>query len=127
MLNIFDQNPHPKSIVMGNTKQDGYLKSFPNFEEDLQISIVEEFSRLAINQGWGADTSKFKNQRKQYFKAVYEAYLGSVENGLQDEKLKKLQKLCEDLKVSPVPDSITKCKKVRMNNRMGRLNTIDQS
>lgn len=63
------------------------------------------FNRLAIQEGWT------KTQRK---KRRHEAIAGEIEGiyGTDNTKLEKWQELCRDVKIEPVPTSITKCRKV---------------
>ena len=63
------------------------------------------FNRLAIKEGWS------KNQRK---KRRHEAIAGEIDAiyGADTTKLEKWRELCRDIKIEPVPPSITKCKKV---------------
>lgn len=63
------------------------------------------FNRLAIKEGWS------KTQRK---KRRHEAIAGELDAiyGTDTTKLEKWQELCRDVKIDPVPGSITKCKKV---------------
>lgn len=63
------------------------------------------FNRLAIKEGWS------KTQRK---KRRHEAIAGEVDAiyGTDTTKLEKWQELCRDVKIEPIPGSVTKCKKV---------------
>ena len=68
------------------------------------------FNRLAIKEGWS------KTQRK---KRRHEAIAGEVDAiyGTDNTKLEKWQELCRDVKIEPIPGSITKCKKVCEHTR----------
>lgn len=63
------------------------------------------FNRLAIKEGLS------KSQRK---KRRHEAIAGEIDAiyGRDTSKLEKWQELCRDVKIEPVPSSITQCKKV---------------
>lgn len=91
--------------------EQAYFNRFPNFAPRPDATLTENFARLTISQGWGQN-SKTNKEKKRYLKALADAYIGSIERGGAAEKLAGLQRLCKDLEVSPIPTSITKCKKV---------------
>lgn len=82
----------------------GYFASH-GIAASLKDDFNSLFNRLAIREGWS------KTQRK---KRRREAIAGEVDAiyGTDTTKLEKWQELCCDVKIEPVPDSITKCRKV---------------
>lgn len=70
------------------------------------------FNRLAVKEGWS------KTQRKKHRP---EAIAGEIEAiyGTDTNKLEKWQELCFDVMIEPLPQSITKCKKVRRRIKAG--------
>jgi len=82
-----------------------YFARFDNFEEDKDASLLENFKRLAIQEGWSK-----KEQERRRPDAV-DADI-NVHFGTDMKKLEIWQKLCEDCGITPSPPSITKCKKV---------------
>ena len=97
---------------MAGASQNDYFGGFANFEEDPAAPLEEEFARLAISRGWKEDSKRYQKQKKLCLVAQYHVHIGNADVGGQQEKLSKLQKLCQELRVSPVPASITQCKKV---------------
>lgn len=71
--------------------EQAYFNRFPDFERDPQAK---------------------KKEREEYVSALADTYIGSIERGGAVEKLAGLQGLCQDLRISPIPTSITQCKKV---------------
>ncbi|KAF2633688.1 hypothetical protein BU25DRAFT_416862 [Macroventuria anomochaeta] len=76
------------------------------------------FNRLAIKEGWS------KTQRK---KRRHEAIAGEIEAiyGADTTKLEKWQELCRDVRIEPVPQSITKCKKALGSVYVNLVNLIN--
>ncbi|KAJ8110608.1 hypothetical protein OPT61_g6590 [Boeremia exigua] len=76
------------------------------------------FNRLAIKENWS------KSQRKKHRP---EAILGELEAiyGTDNTKLEKWQDLCRDVKIEPVPSSITKCRKALSAVYVNLVNLID--
>lgn len=93
--------------------EQAYFNRFPDFERDPQAKLRDEFNQLAISEGWKkrnrSDT--YKKEREEYVSALADTYIGSIERGGAVEKLAGLQGLCQDLRISPIPTSITQCKK----------------
>jgi len=90
---------------------DDYFTRFQDFEEDPQASLLTEFSRLALDQGW--DNRTRAEERRSCLIAQLNVHVGSTGTGGQRDQLARLQRLCEELRVSPIPTSITQCKKVK--------------
>lgn len=98
----------PASIMA----EQAYFSRFPNFTPDPHTTIIANFRALAKSQRWGVKSKGYKNERKQYLIALADTYIGSIDRGSAAEKLAGLQGLCEELRISPIPTSITQCKKV---------------
>ncbi|KAF1960762.1 hypothetical protein CC80DRAFT_465055 [Byssothecium circinans] len=82
----------------------GYFHGFAGYNPTPRIGFEEQFSRLAINQGW---SKKEKKRRRP--EAIEEEF-----NDLQTtdtNKLARWQALCVQVGIEEVPNSITKCKK----------------
>lgn len=95
----------PDRSASGSSESDeGYFAS-RGITAGPQDDFNSLFNRLAIKEGWS------KTQRK---KRRHEAIAGEVDAiyGTDTTKLEKWQELCRDVKIEPVPGSITKCRKV---------------
>ena len=92
--------------------EQAYFSRFPTFAPNSEATLIENFRQLAISKSWGKKSKKFKEERKSYMFALADSHLGSIDTGGVAETLVALQGLCEELGVSPVPTSITQCKKV---------------
>ena len=92
--------------------EQAYFSRFPTFASNSDATLIENFQRLAISESWGKKSKKFKEERKIYMLALADTHLGSIDTGGAAERLVALQGLCGELGVSPVPTSITQCKKV---------------
>ena len=92
--------------------EQAYFSRFPTFAPNSDAALIENFQQLAISKSWGKKSRKFKEERKIYMLALADNHLGSIDRGGAAERLVALQGLCEKLGVSPVPTSITQCKKV---------------
>ncbi|KAH0559522.1 hypothetical protein GP486_003961 [Trichoglossum hirsutum] len=76
------------------------------FAPDPTAPLVVEFKRLARSQGWGKDSNQYKEQRAVCYVAEFEAHYGN-----KSERLEGWQSLCREVHITPVPTSISKCKK----------------
>ena len=84
-----------KSTIIGAVKHtpsvssvaSTYWAQFPGFDHLPNKPYAEEFERLRVFMGWQKNSQSYRN-------------------------LERLQALCKEVGVSPVPPSTTKCKKV---------------
>ena len=93
--------------------EQAYFNRFQTFAPNPDATLIENFQQLAISRNWEETSTKFKKERRSYMIALADTHLGSIDRGGAAEKLVALQALCVELGVSPVPTSITQCKKVR--------------
>ncbi|MCJ1266101.1 hypothetical protein MMC22_005983 [Lobaria immixta] len=94
-----------------------YFAAYPNFIPEPHLPLLENFNRLANAQGWRK--KRCHKERQIYLLGQYTIHLGEISTG----KLQKWQNLCRELRVDPIPTSITKCKKVLKTNV--HVNIID--
>ncbi|KAF2637600.1 hypothetical protein P280DRAFT_509788 [Massarina eburnea CBS 473.64] len=97
--------------------EQSYFDNFYGFAPAPDAGFAEQFSRLAITQGW---SKKHKKQRRQ------EAIKEELKNllGTDTSKLEKWQKLCEYVGIGDAPRSITQCKKA-LGSRKVMVNLIN--
>ncbi|KAF6233061.1 hypothetical protein HO173_008817 [Letharia columbiana] len=91
--------------------EQAYFSRFQTFAPDPQATVLENFAQLAISNGWGRKSQEYKDERKSYMIALADTHIESIERGGAAEKLAGLQGLCKELRVCPIPTSITQCKK----------------
>ncbi|KAJ4382304.1 hypothetical protein N0V86_002638 [Didymella sp. IMI 355093] len=111
-------DPTPDQSDSGSSSADeGYFAS-RGIEVDPKDNFDSLFNRLAIKEGWS------KSQRK---KRRHEAIAGEVDAiyGTDTTKLAKWQELCRDVKIEPVPGSISKCRKALSKVHVNLVNLID--
>ena len=94
---------------MVQTNSTAYFDRFPRYTPDFHNSLDDEFLRLARSQGWSK--KRIARERNAFLLAHYDLHLGEVE---RSKSLKDWQALCSELHVSPIPESITQCKKVTL-------------
>jgi len=95
----------PDQILRGAS----YFDSFPDFTEDKSAPIRHEFDRLAKANGWGKKKDDYKEQRLICLTMEFDRYYKQ----LTTTNLEAWQILCAEIMPgSPVPPSITQCKKV---------------
>ncbi|KAF7514064.1 hypothetical protein GJ744_004389 [Endocarpon pusillum] len=80
---------------------------FASFDIDPTASIVTEFNRLAIQKSWKKDSEQYKKQRARLVNQEFNAYFGSNLNNLA-----AWQALCKAVSITPIPSSVTQCKKL---------------
>lgn len=89
-----------------------YFDRYPTFEPDPNAGLLKNFEQLTISNGWQPNSKKHKKERKAYLIAAAETHIESIDSGGAAERLAGLQGLCRELQISPIPTSITQCKKV---------------
>jgi hypothetical protein len=80
-----------------------------NFNPDPTASILDEFNRLSIHEGWSL---KGKARNKRFAEACEADFDHHFQVVAGADKLQTWQLLCIEVGVSPAPPSITQCKKV---------------
>jgi hypothetical protein len=92
-------------------RSSSYFAAFNDFQPNHDASIQFEFARLAALKGWRPKSKKYKSEKMKCFNMEYELQLGSV-NHTSD--FSAWQKLCEEVGITEVPMSKTKCKAVSL-------------
>ena len=90
----------------------------PDFERDDTETIISEFRRLAIQEGWKKKSKIYKEERKKFIgNAAVEDF--EKEFGINAGSLQSWQSLCKRLKLlnddDELPTSIKQCKAVRVH------------
>ena len=92
------------------TVVNNFWLQFEGFTPNPKAGLWSEFHRLAQQQNWVPKSLV-------WFAAREDAYLAELEShyGNDWSKLDKWQALCSEVGVTPVPQSITKCKAVSIS------------
>ncbi|KAK0515346.1 hypothetical protein JMJ35_002725 [Cladonia borealis] len=107
---------------MASTHQEKYLDRFPGFQGDPRRPLNEEFARLASFKQWRIGSKVYKREHTKFLRAELDLHLGVIE---QCRKLEDWQVLCQELRVSPIPASITQCKKALHKVHVNIIDLID--
>ena len=92
---------------------------FPDFQSDPTTSLLENFRRLAIQEGWKKKSKTYKEERRAFLAEAVEA--GFLDKfGVNDSSLQAWQSLCQTIgvpenkegEVVPQLTSISACKQV---------------
>lgn len=83
-----------------------FWNEFPTFVPRPTAPFMEEFNRLANQEGWG------KKKKRGYLVKALTAEIDFHSDGTKG--LVRWQHLCQELGLSSEPESNTKCKKVRL-------------
>lgn len=81
-------------------------EEFHGFVPSPEDDLIAKLSKLSIHQGWSKNEEKRRRAEVVEFE-VLRHY------GPDKSSLAKWQELCRDVKIDPIPQSITQCKKVR--------------
>ena len=96
-----------------------YLARFSDFQSDPTASLLYNFKRLAIQEGWKKKDDTYKEERKEFLaEGVVARFLDTF--GKNDESLQAWQSLCKTIGVPetkegedpPLLTSITVCQNV---------------
>jgi hypothetical protein len=95
------------------------LSRFPDFQSDPTASLVDDFRRLALQEGWSKKSKTYKEERRAYLAEVVEIRFLSV-FGVNAGSLQAWQSLCRTIGVPESVEggevqltSIRKCQAVR--------------
>ena len=99
---------------MASMNRNNYLDRFPDFQRNPRLPLNEEFASLASFKRWRIDSKVYTREKTRFLCAEFDLHLGIVEQG---RKLVDWQALCHELRVNPIPGSITQCKKVRVSTQ----------
>lgn len=84
-----------------------FFSQYPDFNHDPMAPLLVEFQRLSLHRGWKVGGRTYRQNRRKCFTQEFEHYYGQA-----SDKLAGWQALCADVHISPLPSSITQCKKV---------------
>ncbi|GAB7347992.1 hypothetical protein MBLNU459_g5490t1 [Dothideomycetes sp. NU459] len=111
-----------------------FFDEFMHFTRDPTAPILDEFYRLAAQQGWGKKTKKKMRQvclaeeMTDTFAGLdiggVAVYTGSA-NTAGSDKLHHWQALCAELCMTHIPGSITQCKKALQNTHVNIVDLMD--
>ncbi|KAH8644453.1 hypothetical protein IG631_01917 [Alternaria alternata] len=102
----------PGSITQ--CKREEFHGFVPSPEDDL----IAKLSKLSIHQGWSKNEEKRRRAEVVEFE-VLRHY------GPDKSSLAKWQELCRDVKIDPIPQSITQCKKALSRVYVNIFNILD--
>jgi hypothetical protein len=89
---------------------DAFFTNYPGFDYDASKEVWSEYRRMVQHFGWSSKSQEEQTGYAAFRHALVEQFGHMF--GTSDSKLETLQHLCEKLDVTPVPGSITACKKV---------------
>ncbi|KAG6157968.1 hypothetical protein E4U37_006633 [Claviceps purpurea] len=98
-----DTSPVPESPI------DLFFSTYQQFNYDPHSKVWDEFNRLANFYHWQKGSEEGKKARNLFRQALVDEF--GANYGESDNKLDVLQRLCEKLEITPMPQSITACKK----------------
>jgi len=85
-----------------------FFGSFEGFEPNPTALLAEEFSRLAVERQWKPGTKTYTKNQRRCFIEEFETQWGT-----ETSSLEVWQALSAEIGITPIPSSITQCKKVR--------------
>jgi len=89
------------------------MTTLPDYNNDLTISIIENFRRLAIQEGWTKKSKSYKEGRKAFIaEAVETGFIAHF--GVNTSSLQAWQNLCRTIGIENVDSltSISSCQQV---------------
>ncbi len=91
---------------------DEFFAKYPGFVHDRTRPVWSEFRCLCDHYGW---KNKDSTQRaaKREFKDAMIAEFGTI-YGTDSEALEPWRKLCDAIRITPVPDNVKECRQVRI-------------
>jgi hypothetical protein len=116
--------PTIRSIVFPQMTQEvaQFFAQFHDFDFNPQSGISKEFRRLAKQRKWG--DKRRRQERSKFQDAIAEEFNGVYGTDVDD--LPSWHRLCREIRLTPLPQSITDCRKVRnsLQTRSATVNTV---
>ncbi|KAI0751373.1 hypothetical protein C8Q80DRAFT_1097870 [Daedaleopsis nitida] len=97
-----------------------YFARYPRFNHDPAAPFLSEFRRLARQLGWEQDSRRLADERRALQNAMVLQFNAMYGRSASD--LGAWQSLCRAIGISPVPESITKCRKIL---KITHVNLVD--
>ncbi|KAF1947868.1 hypothetical protein EJ02DRAFT_417355 [Clathrospora elynae] len=110
--------PPPSDSGSSDVGDLNYFAKFNSFVANPEAGFIAEFKRLAIHENWS-------EKQKKVRRADAVEYEIARHYGTDKTKLEKWQELCGEVKIEPVPLSITKCKKALASVYVNIFNILD--
>lgn len=108
---------------------DNFFFTYSEFDYDRSASFMEEFYRMCDFFGWERDDPDRKEAHEEFRTAMVQEFNSFYGKDIDD--LSAWQKLCKNVRISPVPDDIETCRKVGLfallNLMTYLMNTIRRS
>jgi len=87
-----------------------FFNKWPEFDYDREAEVITEFKRLCREKQWDQEERRdVKDDLRDALVERFNEIYGTNENDLEAWK-----KLCKDVQVDPVPNTLDECKKVRI-------------
>ncbi|KAG6291594.1 hypothetical protein E4U09_003856 [Claviceps aff. purpurea] len=102
---------------------DLFFSTYQQFNYDPHSKVWDEFNRLAKFYHWQKGSEEGKKARNLFRQALVDEF--GANYGESDNKLDVLQRLCEKLEITPMPQSITACKKAIKDVYVNIVDFID--
>ncbi|KAG5980258.1 hypothetical protein E4U55_004238 [Claviceps digitariae] len=102
---------------------DLFFRRYSNFDYNPQAEAWTEFYRMCGYFGWYGNNKKQAKARGVFREAIVAQF--GAQYGTDENKLDILQGLCEKLEISPIPLSITACKKAVKSVHVNIMDFID--
>ena len=86
-----------------------FFNKWPEFDYNREAEVIKEFKRLCREKQWEAEEKQdvkddLRNAMVHRFNEIY---------GTDHKDLAAWKKLCEDVHVNPIPNTLAECEKVR--------------
>lgn len=89
---------------------DAFYAFYKDFTPDPLASLAANFDALALKRGWAPGGHTRTRAHRHFRDAMIEQF--NVTYGTDAGSLENWQNLCRVVGVTPVPESVTQCKKV---------------
>lgn len=93
-------------------KIDKFFTAYSEFDYDNSASFMEEFYRMCDFFGWRRDDPDRKDAHEKFRRAMVQEFNSLYGEDVDD--LSSWQDLCKVVRISPVPNDIETCRKVRL-------------
>ncbi|KAH9023980.1 hypothetical protein EDB85DRAFT_1894554 [Lactarius pseudohatsudake] len=102
-----------------------FFSQYPNFQSEPLNSPVVEFNRLCVDYGWERNDPKKRAAHKAFqfaMKKEFDSLYGSDEKDIHN-----WYKLCNVLRIDPVPDTLQKCRSAVLEKHVNLVDLVHGS
>ncbi|KAF8161658.1 hypothetical protein B0H34DRAFT_767235 [Crassisporium funariophilum] len=104
---------------------ESFFAQYPDFHYDASASTTSEFYRMCDSFGWDRGDEDRDNAHQEFRVALTQQF--NTNFGTDVEDLAAWQRLCGRLGISPIPETLKRCRAIVTNTHVNLVDLVDSS